>query len=150
MRLLTYSGLMITSLLQVVNRLDVSWLWSLFIYKLNANIKLQLDEKQAGKIQNTHQVCGVSGFVILMTWNIPFHNFHPISLHIHSVPGIMQKCFCTLHIYLSTLDSCKMVGKGEFHNWHASNSSALQFVYSPYHAPRDYRLLLFLNFLSIC
>ena len=78
-------GLMITSLLQVVNRLEESWLSRLFIHKLvvsttrtkSVNIKLQqgwfsdlllLDEvnrlnvnlKQAGKIHKLQQVCGVT------------------------------------------------------------------------------------------
>ena len=77
-----------------------------------SNCNLTTNLQPAGKIQNLRQVCDVSGLVILMTRNIRFHNCHPISLHIHSVPGIKRKCFCTLHIYLSTLDSCKMVGKG--------------------------------------
>ena len=133
-----------------------------------SNCNLTTNLQPTGKIQNLRQVCAVSSFVILMTRNIPFHNFHPISLHIHSVPGIKRKCFCTLHIYLSTLDSCKMVGKGgvwiTYSRFTAvkkktvsqllkKNSFKFHLLYSfftdPYHVPRDYRLLLFLNFLSI-
>ena len=84
---------MITSLLQVVNRLDASWLSRLFIHKLDAicfntcnksaNIKSNLDRldaiswsqqasnnfmtnlHQAGKISNLHQeVCWISADII--------------------------------------------------------------------------------------
>ena len=79
-------GLMITSLLQVVNRLDASWLSRLFIYKpclscfnnlqqvcryllhqvwfSQAWCNLMTNLHQMDKIHNLHQVCGVPGCVV--------------------------------------------------------------------------------------
>ena len=79
------SGLMITSLLQVVNRLDVSWLSRLFIHKLDpsccsksdfhrhdeVNLIESRDLQQAGKIHNLQHVCRVSCCVLVA----PSHSY---------------------------------------------------------------------------